>query len=88
MNFTDFNDETADSKFATGPEGTANALNAVTNASCNHHLGPLDTLHRPADHEASHGWLSKHIPTSAVQHLENNWHMVRLQSVIQDEYHC
>lgn len=57
-------------------EATAAALNDVTDQSCSHHYpNPLKTLHKPSNHEESHSWMSKLIPTSALERLEVNWNM-------------
>lgn len=57
-------------------KATESALNDVTNDASDHQADPKNTLHKPADHNTSHSWLSKFIPASTLQNFENNWHLV------------
>lgn len=59
-----------------GFKAAASALNEITDMTVhNHHLDPQASLHTPSDHEASHSWISKHLPISSLQKIENSWHM-------------
>ena len=58
-----------------GFEADAGALNALTTAAEHHGKDPKDTIHRPSSHEASHKWLSKILPASTLESLENRFHM-------------
>jgi len=58
-----------------GFDASAKALNSLTNAAENHPELPQTHLHRPADHESSHAWLSKVIPASTLDNLETRFHM-------------
>lgn len=55
---------------------TATALNAVTDTAVeNHHVTPLDTLHKPSNQQSSHSWLAKYIPVAAIENFEASWHL-------------
>lgn len=58
-----------------GFDASANALDSLTNAAENHPEAPTMHLHRPANHETSHAWLSKILPASTVDNLETRFHM-------------
>lgn len=58
-----------------GFEASAKALDSLTNAAQFHSDYPQSHLHRPAHHDSSHIWLSKILPASAIEDLENKFHM-------------
>ena len=58
-----------------GFDASAKALNSLTTAAENHPEAPIAHLHRPANHESSHTWLSKILPASTLNDLENRFHM-------------
>lgn len=52
------------------------ALKSLTTTAVNNHgNSPQSHLNQPADHESSHSWLARHIPASALQTLENRFHL-------------
>jgi len=57
-------------------ESAVDALDAVTTEGAQHHLDPKQTLHKPADHNISHSWLSRFIAPSTLESFANNWHLV------------
>ena len=58
-----------------GFAASAAALDSITNAAENHPDLPQSHLHRPANHESAHSWLSKIIPEKRLDDLENRFHM-------------
>ena len=69
---------TLDTSSITDDSFSANssALNSLTTTAVNNHgSSPLSHLHRPADQEASHSWLARHIPASRLQAVENRFHL-------------
>lgn len=58
-----------------GFAASAAALDSVTNAAENHPDLPQSHLHRPANHESAHSWLSKIIPEKELDSMENKFHM-------------
>lgn len=58
-------------------EKTAEALDNVTDdASNNLKDDPKDNLHKPADHEESHWWFTRFLPsTQYIQSMENSYHL-------------
>ena len=58
-----------------GFEASATALESLTNAAAVHPEVPQMHLHRPADQESAHSWISKVFPASVVDNYENKFHM-------------
>ncbi len=58
-----------------GFAASAVALDSITNAAENHPDLPQSHLHRPANHESAHAWLSKIIPEKHLDNMENRFHM-------------
>ncbi|MCJ1304042.1 hypothetical protein MMC08_006854 [Hypocenomyce scalaris] len=58
-----------------GFDASANALSTLTTMAQNHQEAPFNHIHSSADHEKSHGFLQKIVPTSALDKLENRFHM-------------
>lgn len=58
-------------------ERTAAALNDVTDqATDNLGADPKDNIHKPADHPASHSWLTKHLPSwQYIENMEASYHL-------------
>ena len=56
-------------------EASAKALNSLTTAAENHPEAPIAHLHRPANHESAHSWLSKILPASTLNDLESRFHL-------------
>lgn len=52
-------------------QASARALeNITTTATANHVADPKTTLHQPANHEATHRWLERILPSHTVEQLE------------------
>lgn len=49
-----------------GFDATQGALDQVTTDAGDHAADPKKTLHKPADHQVSHSWLSKVLPASTL----------------------
>ena len=59
-----------------GFQASARALETITTATtANHGADPKTTLHQPADHEATHKWLSRILPSHTAEQLETKFHM-------------
>ncbi|MCJ1288248.1 hypothetical protein MMC26_007603 [Xylographa opegraphella] len=59
-----------------GFQATSAALNNITDQTLNNHgADPRSTLHRPADHEHAHSFLSKILPEHVITGLESKFHM-------------
>ena len=58
-----------------GFDASATALESLTNAAAVHPEVPQMHLHRPADQESAHSWISKILPAFAVDDIENQFHM-------------
>ena len=56
-------------------DANAKALDSLTNAAQFHSEYPQGHLHRPADHESSHTWISKILPQSTIDEFESKFHM-------------
>ena len=58
-----------------GFAASAAALDSITNAAENHSDLPQSHLHRPANHESAHAWLSRIIPEKRLDELETRFHL-------------
>ncbi|MCJ1247833.1 hypothetical protein MMC30_005048 [Trapelia coarctata] len=59
-----------------GFQASARALESITTtATANHVADPKTTLHQPADHDGTHKWLSRILPSHTVEQLETRFHM-------------
>jgi phosphatidylserine decarboxylase len=59
-----------------GYEASANALTNITDDAVNNHdADPKTTLHRPADHDHTHYFLSKLLPPGTLDKMETKFHM-------------
>ncbi|MCJ1396551.1 hypothetical protein MMC18_009442 [Xylographa bjoerkii] len=59
-----------------GYQATEAALTSITDDALNNHAAdPRSTLHRPADQEHAHSFLSKILPKHAITGLETKFHM-------------
>ena len=58
-----------------GFAASAAALDSITNAAENHPDLPQSHLHRPANNESAHTWLSKIIPENYLNSMENRFHL-------------
>ena len=59
-----------------GLHASAAALDQLTTeAGASPSADPKSNLQRPANHEASHSWLSRYLPASTMQGLENSFHL-------------
>lgn len=55
---------------------THKALEHVTEATTQHHQDPKEHLHKPADHETSHWWISRFLPSEGyLRSMENSYHL-------------
>ena len=64
-----------DSKVHPSFDASAKALDSLTNAAQFHSEYPQGHLHRPADHESAHTWISKILPQSTIEEFETKFHM-------------
>lgn len=58
-----------------GFNASAAALSGLTSAAQDHEADPQAHMHAPSDAPASHAWLSKIVPPSTLDSLENRFHM-------------